>query len=642
MNKYFNAGVYDVVVIGAGHAGCEAALAAARLGKNTLLITLSLDTIAHMPCNPAIGGTGKSQLVRELDALGGQMGINIDKTFIQSRTLNESKGPAVQSVRAQADKNRYHEEMKKTLEAQENLTLVMDEVTELIHENKVVTGVRTLQMCEYYAKKTIICTGVFLEGRIYMGEVNFPSGPMGQPSALYLSKSLRDLGLPLRKFKTGTPARVHGATMDFSKMQVQEGDAKIVPFSYLTDQLDGSNQVKCYLTRTTETTHEIIRENINRSAVYGGMIDSKGPRYCPSIEDKVIRFPDKATHQFFVEPEGLNTAEYYIQGFSSSFPYEIQLKMYHTVLGLENAKLMRPAYAIEYDSVDPLVLEPTYKLMGIENLYSAGQFNGTSGYEEAAAQGLMAGINASLSIDNKAPFVLDRATAYIGVMTDDLVTKGTNEPYRMMTSRAEYRLLLRQDNADLRLTEMGRTVGLVDDYRYEKFLQKKQELDLEMKRLQTEKIKPAEARPYLEEKGHSPLNKTISLYEFLKRPEISYDVLLKLGKYDKALPAQVTEQCEIQIKYEGYIKKQIMQVESFYKLEKRLIPKNFDYKSISGLSLEARQKLDEIKPLSIGQASRIQGVSPADISVLLIALQAYNRDKTPTMAEYEEGCRGGL
>lgn len=632
---YFNAGSYDVIVVGAGHAGCEAALASARLGKKTLLITLSLDTIAHMPCNPAIGGTGKSQLVRELDALGGQMGINIDKTFIQSRTLNASKGPAVQSVRAQADKNLYHIEMKKVLEHQNNLQMVMDEVTELIHGDRVVKGVRTLQLCEYYAKKVILCTGVFLEGRIYMGEVNFPSGPLGQPSAQFLSKSLHELQLPLRKFKTGTPARVHGDSIDFSQMEIQYGDEKIVPFSFMTEEIKDKEQVVCYLTRTRENTHSVIRQNLSRSAVYGGMIDSRGPRYCPSIEDKVVRFPDKATHQFFVEPEGLDTKEYYIQGFSSSLPYEVQLEMYHTVIGLENAQLMRPAYAIEYDCIDPMHLELSLKVTSVENLYSAGQFNGTSGYEEAAAQGLMAAINAVRSIDGLEPIVLDRATAYIGVLIDDLVTKGTNEPYRMMTSRAEYRLLLRQDNADLRLTQLGREIGLVSDERYKAFLKKKECIELELERLKNEKIKPSEADEFLEEKQLAPLGRTMTLYDFLKRPEASYDLLKELGKYDGSLDFQVEEQCQIQVKYEGYIKKQIQQVEAFNKLEKRKIPKDFDYNQISGLRLEAKQKLNEVRPINIGQASRISGVSPADVSVLLVFLQAYNKSNMPTLDDYE-------
>ena len=632
---YFNAGIYDIIVVGAGHAGCEAALASARLGKKTLLITLSLDTIAHMPCNPAIGGTGKSQLVRELDALGGQMGINIDKTFIQSRTLNASKGPAVQSVRAQADKNKYHIEMKKTLEAQENLDLVMDEVTALLHTDRAVYGVQTLQLCEYYAKKVILCTGVFLEGRIYMGEVNFASGPLGQPNARFLSESLHELELPLRKFKTGTPARVHGDSIDFSKMEIQYGDEKVVPFSFMSPKLENENQVVCYLTRTREHTHHIIRENLQRSAVYGGMIDSRGPRYCPSIEDKVVRFPDKETHQFFVEPEGVDTKEYYIQGFSSSLPYEVQLQMYHTVIGLENAWLMRPAYAIEYDCIDPMHLELSLKVASVENLYSAGQFNGTSGYEEAAAQGLMAAINAVRSIDDKEPIVLDRATAYIGVLIDDLVTKGTNEPYRMMTSRAEYRLLLRQDNADLRLTELGREIGLVSDERYRMFLDKKERIEQELERLKTEKLRPAEADELLIKKGLPPLGRTMSLYDFLKRPEADYDLLRELGRYDGALRPQVEEQCRIQVKYEGYIKKQIQQVEAFNKLEKRKIPRDFDYGQISGLRLEAKQKLSEIKPINIGQASRISGVSPADISVLLVFLQAYNRSHSPTLEDYE-------
>lgn len=632
---YFNAGKYDVVVVGAGHAGVEASLASARMGMKTLLVTLNLDTIAHMPCNPAIGGTGKSQLVRELDALGGEMGINIDKSFIQSRTLNASKGPAVQSVRAQADKVNYHVEMKKVIENTPNLEVVMDEVIELIHENRVAKGVRTKQMCEYNADAVILCTGVFLNGRIYMGEVNFPSGPIGQPNAAFLSASLQELNLPLRKFKTGTPARVHGDSIDFSKMEIQPGDDNIVPFSFMSEKIDQMDQVPCYLTRTTPRTHEIIRENLDRSAVYGGMTEGTGPRYCPSIEDKVVRFPEKITHQFFVEPEGLNTKEFYIQGFSTSLPYEIQLEMYHSVKGLENAVLMRPAYAIEYDCIDPLHLKPSLEVKDVENLFSAGQFNGTSGYEEAAAQGMMAGINASLKLQGKEPLILDRATAYIGVLIDDLVTKGTNEPYRMMTSRSEYRLLLRQDNADLRLTEIGRTIGLVKDDRYSAFQRKTKEIAKEFARLHESKIRPVEAREILKELGYPELNRTMSLYDFLKRAEVDYKLLYKLGKYDGGLNWQVIEQCEVQIKYDGYIKKQIQQVEGFNKLEKRMIPANLDFMDIAGLRLEAKQKLTEIRPLNIGQASRISGVSPADVSVLLVYLQAYNREHKPTMSSYK-------
>lgn len=620
MQLFFNAGAYDVVVVGAGHAGCEAALAAARLQKKTLLVTLSLDAIANMPCNPAIGGTGKSQLVKEIDALGGEMGVCADKCMIQSRTLNASKGPAVQSLRVQEDKQLYHRTMKATLENTENLDIVMDEVTEIIVTGDSVKGIRTKLNCEYETKAVILSTGVYLNGKVFIGEVNFSSGPLGQLPATFLTDSLMSMGLPLRRFKTGTPARVHADSIDFEKMIIQPGDEIIEPFSFLNDDYDKKNQIDCYLTRTTKRTHEIILNNIGRSAMYGGYIHGQGPRYCPSIEDKVIRFKDKESHQFFVEPEGLDTKEYYIQGFSTSLAYEVQLEMYRTVIGLEHCRMMRPAYAIEYDCIDPLRLKPSLEIIGINGLFSAGQFNGTSGYEEAAAQGLIAGINAVMLIDNKDPLILDRATAYIGVLIDDLVTKGTNEPYRMMTSRAEYRLLLRQDNADLRLTEIGYEIGLVDKIRYEKFKKRKTMIDDEIYRIKHEKLRPDEINPILEAQSFDKLNNTMSIYDALKRPGVNYKNLKAVGK-TVDLPKDVEKEAELTAKYEGYIKKQTAEVDSFRKLEKRMIPQEIDYKSISGLRLEAVQKLNDIKPLNIGQASRISGVSPADITVLLIYLK---------------------
>ncbi len=620
MQLFFNAGAYDVVVVGAGHAGCEAALAAARLQKKTLLVTLSLDAIANMPCNPAIGGTGKSQLVKEIDALGGEMGVCADRCMIQSRTLNASKGPAVQSLRVQEDKQLYHRTMKATLENTENLDIIMDEVTEIIVTGDSVKGIRTKLNCEYETKTVILSTGVYLNGKVFIGEVNFSSGPLGQLPATFLTDSLMSMGLPMRRFKTGTPARVHKDSINFEKMVIQPGDEIIEPFSFLNDDYDKKNQIACYLTRTTRRTHEIILNNIGRSAMYGGYIHGQGPRYCPSIEDKVIRFKDKESHQFFVEPEGLDTKEYYIQGFSTSLAYEVQLEMYRTVIGLEHCRMMRPAYAIEYDCIDPLRLKPSLEIIGINGLFSAGQFNGTSGYEEAAAQGLIAGINAVMLIDNKDPLILDRATAYIGVLIDDLVTKGTNEPYRMMTSRAEYRLLLRQDNADLRLTEIGYEIGLVDKIRYEKFKKRKTMIDDEIYRIKHEKLRPDEINPILEAQSFDKLNNTMSIYDALKRPGVNYKNLKAVGK-TVDLPKDVEKEAELTAKYEGYIKKQTAEVDSFRKLEKRMIPQEIDYKSISGLRLEAVQKLNDIKPLNIGQASRISGVSPADITVLLIYLK---------------------
>ncbi|CAH2215345.1 tRNA uridine 5-carboxymethylaminomethyl modification enzyme [Tepidibacter aestuarii] len=623
----FNGGKYDVIVVGAGHAGCEAALASARMGCKTLMITMSLDSIALMPCNPSIGGTGKGHLVKEIDALGGQMGINIDRTYIQSRMLNTAKGPAVHSLRAQADKYEYHKEMKKELENQENLEVIMDEVVDVIAENNVIKGVSTKLGAIYDCKAVVLSTGVYLNSKIYIGEVSFYEGPNALGYSKHLTESLEKLGLRMRRFKTGTPARVHRDTVDFSKMEEQKGDEVITPFSFMNDELE-LKQEPCYLTRTTEQTHKIINDNIKRSAMYSGEIDSVGPRYCPSIEDKVVRFHDKLSHQTFIEPEGNNTKEMYIQGISTSLPYEVQIDMYRSITGLENCKIMRPAYAIEYDCIDPTQLNPSLEIKGVENLFSAGQFNGTSGYEEAAAQGLISGANAALKIQGKDPLILDRSQAYIGVLIDDLVTKGTNEPYRMMTSRCEYRLYLRQDNADLRLTEIGRDIGLVKDDRYDKFIQKKTKLEKEIERLKEERVTPSQVNKQLEEMNLPGINTGMSLYEFLKRPEFDYELLEKLGKKsDLELSKAIKEQCQIISKYEGYIGKQLKQIDQFKKLENKRLNKDLDYSKISGLRLEARQKLDSIKPISIGQASRISGVSPADISVLLIYLEQLRRGR---------------
>lgn len=622
----FLMGTYDVVVVGAGHAGCEAGLAAARMGMKTLMLSINLEAVAMMACNPSIGGTGKGHLVREIDALGGEMGINIDKTFIQSRMLNTAKGPAVHSLRAQADKNEYHIEMKKTLEAEENLHLKQGEVIDLMIEDGKACGVVLKTGAMYRSKAVILATGTFLAGKIFIGESVFESGPNGLAPSNELAQRLREYGLPIRRFKTGTPARALAKSLDYEKMIPQDGDERVVPFSFMNDDLQ-KDQVKCWLTYTNETTHEVIRRNFHRSALFGGQIEGVGPRYCPSIEDKVNRFADKKRHQLFIEPEGLYTEEMYIQGMSSSLPEDVQEEFYKTIEGLEHLEIVRPAYAIEYDCIDPLDLKVNLENRHIENLFCAGQFNGSSGYEEAAAQGLMAGINAVCKIKGEMPFILDRSEAYIGVLIDDLVTKGTNEPYRIMTSRAEYRLLLRQDNADMRLTERGYAVGLVKKDRYERLLKKKEVVAEETDRLKKKILQPDVVNPFLEKKGSTPVKSGISLLELLKRPEITYDDAAVIDDVRPKLSAHQKTMMEVQIKYEGYIIKQQQQIEKFKKLEHKKLPSDLDYFSIEGLRIEARQKLDALSPVSVGQASRISGVSPADINVLLIWLEKMRRQK---------------
>lgn len=615
---------YDVVVVGAGHAGCEAALACARLGLETILFTISVDSIAMMPCNPNIGGSSKGHLVREIDALGGEMGKNIDKTFIQSKMLNRSKGPAVHSLRAQADKAAYSMEMRKTLQDTEHLTIRQAEVAEIItDEENHITGVKTFSGATYECKAAVLCTGTYLNARCLYGDVINYTGPNGLQAATHLTDSLKEHGVEMFRFKTGTPARMDKRSLEFSKMIEQKGDERIVPFSFTTNPEDVQiDQVSCWLTYTNEETHKIIRENLDRSPMYSGVIEGTGPRYCPSIEDKVVKFADKNRHQIFIEPEGLNTNEMYVGGMSSSLPEDVQYRMYRTLPGMENAKIVRNAYAIEYDCINPNQLYPSLEFKKIKGLFSGGQFNGSSGYEEAAAQGLVAGINAAMSVLLKEPLILDRSESYIGVLIDDLVTKENHEPYRMMTSRAEYRLLLRQDNADLRLSKKGYRVGLISQERYDWILEKERLIEEEIARVEKVNIGAnKKVQALLEEYESTPLNTGTSLAELIRRPELNYEVLAPIDEDRPELPDEVAEQVNINIKYDGYIKRQIKQVENFKKLEVKKIPENFDYDDVNSLRIEARQKLKQYQPVNIGQASRISGVSPADISVLLVYME---------------------